>query len=312
MAKDTPVVVRLQAQVAYLPLIAVLVLAVLVFTPGSLIAQSFGNPPTPTPGPTPLPQPCPCYCPSSASGQSPVIADYTEYDCPATMFDSCACRPERDGQLCGTVSEAMLKFDGYQAACMADIDANCGQCPNPSDPTDNRIPRNPNSCCPIPNGCPGHDCGFHMLFNCGPVCSFFEQFFGSVCSMLQGAIENGQEQRCVTLTASAGGADASIQLCCPQGSHISGCAPWNGDSGELNGQCEVLVPDSGCLAAAYICRCPGMSISCLPDGTPPTPTPANTSTPLATATSTPSPIPTPTVPPNSTDTPSAREVFIRE
>jgi len=287
-------------------------------------AAQLGGAPTPTPCancPPPGAGSCSCICPAALGNPQPQLSDYERWSCPAPMFDSCDCDPQANGTECGYVSEAMIKYDFYQQNCLAWLNSNC-PCPNPDDPNDNRTPRSANQCCPLPagNGCPGVQCPFTKLFDCGPICAFFGQFFSSVCDMLQDAVQDGQEHQCVTLSASAGGASSSITLCCPEGSHVSGCSPWNGDGGELNGQCEVLFPNSGCLAVSYICRCPGMSISCTPDGEPPptplptvTPTSAPTATAVPTVTVQPSPTPTPTEPPGGTPTPGAgKKVYLRE
>lgn len=260
--------------------------------------------PTATPDSNPAPQPCPCHCAGQFGGPpAPNLESYRDSNCPASMFNSCRCDPATNGPLCGYTSEGMNTYENYQNACIAWLNA---QCPCP----ENTLPRNPDQCCPLPSECPGEDCGFTSLFDCGPLCAFFEQFFDSVCSMLQAEIAGGEERRCVTLNASAGSASSSATLCCPEGSHISGCEPWAGDGGELNGQCEVLYPNSGCLAVSYVCRCPGIKLQCTPDGSPtptpiPSPTPTNTPPPESTST------PTPTPPDGATPTPAGKKVFIR-
>lgn len=262
----------------------------------------------PTPGPTQPPQPtvalpCPCTCPVALGEANPCPIPPPTYSCPAILFDSCFCEPAAIGTLCGTNSIAKLKYDDICASVLACVNEEC-PCPEGTDPDT----RNCVNCGLVPpDGCaPGHDCGFIASLDCGPICQAFQGVYEQICSVLNAAEEN--KAQCVTIGVNG----SSMDICCPQGTRISGCGPWSGPDGSLDGNCHVF--GGSCSAATYICKCPGIQLTCEPDGEPPPPTatPSEEATPTpdpATPTP-PGPVPTPTFTATSTNTPAVEVTVV--
>lgn len=293
-----------------------LIVAIILGAPATAVSQPGGGPGGGGGGGG-APGQCSCSCPIPYP--PPAACNYANdsyYNCPGFPFDSCGCTPISMGTVCGFDTYAMIRHHFDQAGCLACLNAAC-PCPDPNDPEDSRTPRGA-SCCPPPEeSCAAGSvhCDFDPRVDCGQFCGAFQGFWQWVCNLVNSGVQGGQQNRCLTVSASAGGAGASSTMCCPQGQYITGCGPWN-NGGQLDGSCMVI-DGSTCAGGAYLCKCPGIHLTCSgggsveptippPNGTPPgTPTVifgGPTATP--TATRTPTPTPTGTLPPGPGATPT--------